>query len=44
MGETQSATFDLVAGTYVLFCNIYEEEEEQEAHYAEGMRVAFTVE
>lgn len=43
MGETQSATFDLVAGTYVLLCNIYEEEE-QEAHYAEGMRVAFTVE
>ncbi len=43
VGETESATFDLVAGNYVLFCNIYEEAE-QEAHYQQGMRVAFTVE
>jgi uncharacterized cupredoxin-like copper-binding protein len=41
-GETESATFDLETGSYVLICNIYDESE-QEAHYAEGMRVAFTV-
>lgn len=42
-GETESATFDLEAGNYVLICNIWDEEE-QEAHYQEGMRAAFTVE
>jgi len=41
-GETQSATFDLEAGNYVLICNIYDPDED-EAHYQEGMRVAFTV-
>ena len=41
-GETESATFDLEAGSYVLICNIYDEDE-QEAHYAEGMRVEFSV-
>jgi hypothetical protein len=41
-GETESATFDLEAGAYVLICNIYDEDE-QEAHYAEGMRVEFSV-
>ena len=43
VGETQSVTVELESGTYVLICNIWDEEE-QEAHYAEGMRVAFTVE
>jgi uncharacterized cupredoxin-like copper-binding protein len=41
-GETQSLTLDLAAGSYVLICNIFDEEE-QEAHYQEGMRVALTV-
>jgi uncharacterized cupredoxin-like copper-binding protein len=39
--EDVTATLD--AGSYVLLCNIYSEEE-QEAHYQEGMRTAFTVE
>jgi uncharacterized cupredoxin-like copper-binding protein len=43
VGDTQSVTIDLAAGDYVLICNIYDEAE-QEAHYQEGMRVAFTVE
>jgi len=43
VGETQSLTVDLDAGAYVLICNIYDETE-AEAHYAEGMRTAFTVE
>jgi hypothetical protein len=43
VGETQSMTLDLDAGSYVLICNIYDADE-QEAHYQEGMRLAFTVE
>lgn len=43
VGETRSLTLDLEAGSYVLICNIYDEEE-QEAHYQEGMRTGFTVE
>lgn len=43
VGDTQSVTLDLVAGNYVLICNIYDADE-QEAHYQEGMRVAFTIE
>jgi uncharacterized cupredoxin-like copper-binding protein len=43
VGETQSVTVDLEAGSYALICNIFEEEE-QEAHYTMGMRAAFTVE
>jgi uncharacterized cupredoxin-like copper-binding protein len=43
VGETQSLTVDLDAGNYALICNIWDEEE-QEAHYAVGMRTAFTVE
>jgi hypothetical protein len=43
VGETQSVTVDLEAGNYVLICNIFDETE-NEAHYAEGMRIAFTVE
>lgn len=42
VGETRTATFDLEAGNYVLICNIYDEDE-QESHYQEGMRVAFSV-
>jgi uncharacterized cupredoxin-like copper-binding protein len=43
VGDTPSLTVDLEAGSYILICNIYDEEE-QEAHYQEGMRTAFTVE
>jgi uncharacterized cupredoxin-like copper-binding protein len=43
VGETQSMTLDLDAGNYVLICNIFDEDE-NEAHYQEGMRLAFTVE
>jgi uncharacterized cupredoxin-like copper-binding protein len=42
VGETPTLTVDLDAGSYVLICNIYDEAE-QEAHYSEGMRTAFTV-
>jgi hypothetical protein len=42
VGETQSVTADLAAGSYVLICNIWDETE-QEAHYSQGMRTAFTV-
>lgn len=35
-GGSASATFNLAAGSYVLFCNI-------PAHYEQGMSVAFTV-
>ncbi len=43
VGNTEELTVDLDAGNYVLICNIYDEEE-QEAHYSEGMRAAFKVE
>jgi uncharacterized cupredoxin-like copper-binding protein len=43
VGDTQSLTVDLEAGNYALICNIWSEEE-QEAHYSEGMRIGFTVE
>jgi uncharacterized cupredoxin-like copper-binding protein len=42
VGETQELTVTLEAGNYVLLCNIYDEEED-EAHYTMGMRVAFPV-
>jgi uncharacterized cupredoxin-like copper-binding protein len=42
VGDSQSVTVDLDAGNYVLICNIYDEDE-QEAHYQEGMRAPFTV-
>jgi len=44
--DTQTLTVDLDAGTYVLICNILQEEPDGtlEAHYAEGMRTGFTVE
>jgi hypothetical protein len=45
VGQTQSKAFDLKAGSYVLICNVVEEEEgKTEAHYQLGMRTAFTVE
>jgi len=45
VGNTESITLDLEAGSYVLLCNLVEEEEgATEAHYAEGMRTGFTVE
>ena len=40
--ETDSVTLDLDAGNYVFICNIWDEDE-QEAHYQEGMRTSFTV-
>jgi hypothetical protein len=39
----ETLTAELEAGNYALICNIYSEDE-QEAHYAEGMRIGFTVE
>jgi uncharacterized cupredoxin-like copper-binding protein len=42
VGDTKSVTLDLEAGDYVFICNIWDEDE-QEAHYQEGMRTTFTV-
>ena len=42
VGDSQDLTVSLEAGSYVLLCNIWSEEE-GEAHYAMGMRTAFTV-
>jgi uncharacterized cupredoxin-like copper-binding protein len=37
-GTSESATFDLDAGTYTIFCNIVEEDDgETESHFANGM-------
>jgi uncharacterized cupredoxin-like copper-binding protein len=41
VGESQDLTVTLEAGSYVLLCNIWSEDE-QEAHYQMGMRTAFT--
>jgi uncharacterized cupredoxin-like copper-binding protein len=42
---TKELTVDMEAGSYVLFCNIVEEEGgEPESHYAEGMHTSFSVE
>jgi hypothetical protein len=45
-GMSKSVTLDLEAGSYVLFCNITEEEDtgEVESHFAEGMHSDFEVE
>jgi hypothetical protein len=45
IGETQTLDVDLESGSYVLICNIVQEEPDGtiEAHYAEGMRTSFTV-
>lgn len=43
-GQTETGTFQLTAGRYVLVCNIVEEEGgAHEAHYAMGMSVSFEV-
>ena len=42
-GQSRDITLDLEADRYVLICNIYTADED-EAHYAMGMRAAFTVE
>jgi uncharacterized cupredoxin-like copper-binding protein len=42
VGESQEVTLDLEPGSYVFICNIWDEDE-QEAHYQEGMRTSFTV-
>jgi uncharacterized cupredoxin-like copper-binding protein len=42
VGETEELSVTLEAGTYVLLCNIYDEDED-EAHYQMGMRTAFEV-
>lgn len=41
VGATEELTVDLEAGSYVLVCNIWSEDE-GEAHYAMGMRAPFT--
>jgi hypothetical protein len=45
-GDTAELTLDVEQGTYVLLCNIVEEEEggERESHFAEGMHTTFVVE
>lgn len=44
VGGTESMTLTLEPGSYVLICNLVEMEDgEVEAHYAMGMRTAFTV-
>jgi uncharacterized cupredoxin-like copper-binding protein len=43
VGDTESLTVDLEAGSYALICNIYDADED-ESHYQEGMRTSFTVE
>ena len=42
VGQTQELKVTFAAGKYVLLCNIYSEDE-QEAHYSQGMRIAFDV-
>jgi hypothetical protein len=44
-GTSETATFDLEPGTYVLFCNIVEEEDDGtfESHYLEGMVTTISV-
>ena len=42
VGENQSLSITLEAGSYVLLCNIWDEGE-GEAHYQMGMRTAFSV-
>ena len=42
VGDSAEVTVDLEAGSYVLICNIYSEDE-GEAHYTMGMRTAFSV-
>ena len=46
VGDTPTLTVDLAAGSYVLICNILQEEPDGtlEAHYSVGMRTGFAVE
>ncbi len=46
VGESDELTVDLEAGSYVLICNIVQEEADGtiESHYQKGMRSALTVE
>jgi uncharacterized cupredoxin-like copper-binding protein len=46
VGDSPTLNVDLDAGSYVLICNILQEEPDGtlEAHYSEGMRAGFTVE
>lgn len=41
VGETMEVTATLEAGSYVLICNVWSEDE-GEAHYSMGMRAAFS--
>ena len=41
-GKTKKVNFKLKFGEYILFCNIYDEDE-GEAHFDEGMVTTFTV-
>jgi len=43
IGATESDSFELTAGKYVLICNIVEAAGGHESHYTQGMRAAFTV-
>ena len=43
-GQTKATTQNVLAGRYVLICNVVEVNNGQtESHYQEGMRTAFTV-
>jgi uncharacterized cupredoxin-like copper-binding protein len=46
VGANETLTVDLDAGSYVLVCNIVQEESDgtTESHYQEGMRTSFMVE
>jgi uncharacterized cupredoxin-like copper-binding protein len=41
-GDSDDLKVDLEAGSYVLLCNIWDDEE-NEAHYEQGMRIGFDV-
>jgi uncharacterized cupredoxin-like copper-binding protein len=44
-GTQQELTLDMESGTYVLLCNVTEEEDgEIESHFSEGMHTTFNVE
>jgi hypothetical protein len=45
-GTSSSGTFELTPGTYILFCNIVEEETDGtfESHFVEGMQTTLVVE
>ena len=45
VGDSPTLTVPLEAGSYVLICNIVEDEEDETiVHYQQGMRAGFTVE